>query len=103
LKLGAELNSIHAKTIAKLRKDKSELEPADYDRARGQAEAYLNSFPPDERTNVVRGAMANLYISDAEGDNVLWLTGEKTDTGRRPSIAQVSLQALREIGILDEL
>ena len=82
------------------------LRAEDFDTARQETEAFLDRYPPQQHTAIARGAMLSAYTSDdpTVSDAMLWLAGERTETGqRRGSIGQVSIQALREIGLLDEM
>ncbi len=103
LEAGAGLLHVYNNAIRQaLRKDRS-LSPEAYDAARHEAEAYLAQFPAEQQTAVVRGAIVSGYMRDKPSDAVLWLVGDKTPEGQTPGIASFTIQALREVGVLDEL
>ncbi len=104
IKLGGGLNQTYARALKRALREKGKLSDEDYDRARAETEAYLNEFPEERQTSILRGAMVSAYMGDtAESDAAIWLPGEKTETGRKLGIANKSIQALREIGVLDEI
>jgi hypothetical protein len=85
-------------------KAKGRLSDEDFDQARIETERYLAQFPEEQHTSILCGAMVSAYMSETpESDAAIWLPGEKTETGRKPGIAHKSIQALREIGVLDEI
>ncbi|MBN1311373.1 MAG: hypothetical protein JXB30_08125, partial [Anaerolineae bacterium] len=69
------------------------------------AEGYLARFPEGRHTAILRGAMTSAYMGEMPtSDNAVWLMGEqRSDGSRAPGIAQKSIQALREVGALDEI
>jgi hypothetical protein len=68
---------------------------------RQRLERYLNDFAPHEQDNVLIGAMASLYANpEASGDGGLWLLGEKVGDGYLPGIAQRTIRALRNHGLM---
>ena len=73
--------------------------------ARQAAEGYLARFPEAQHTAILRGAMVSAYMGETPtSDNAVWLMGEqRPDGSRAPGIAQKSIQALREVGALDEI
>jgi hypothetical protein len=102
--IGAKLSQTYTRAIRKLAREKAELLPEDYDSARREAESFLHRYPDDMHTSIVRGALVSAYIRDEPGsDAAVWLPGGKTDTGRNPGIANTTIQALREVGVLDEI
>lgn len=102
--LGAKLNQVYTRTIKQIVRSKAEITPQDYDLAKAEAEAYLTAFPPDMQTAILRGAMVSSYLRDEPGsDAAVWLAGEKTSGGRKAGIGQKTIEALREIGLLDEI
>jgi hypothetical protein len=104
IKLGGGLNQTYARSLKRALREKGRLSDEDYDRARSETEAYLEQFPAEQQTAVLRGAMVSAYMGDMpESDAAIWLPGEKTETGRKLGIANKSIQALREIGVLDEI
>ncbi|MBN1121812.1 MAG: hypothetical protein JXJ17_12090 [Anaerolineae bacterium] len=103
--LGGVLNQAYAKSIRS--RAHPDLPPTldDHEAARQAVEGYLNRYPEEQHTAILRGAMVSAYMGDeASSDNAVWLMGEKREDGSRaPGIAQKSIQALREIGVLDEI
>ncbi len=79
------------------------LEEADMSTIREQLDTFLGRFDESEHNAILRGAMVATYLSDEPSDAALWLLGEKTPNGHAPGMAQRTLRALREVGILDEL
>jgi hypothetical protein len=55
--------------------------------------------------HLLRGAMVSAYMGEMPtSDNAVWLMGEQQPHGSRaPGIAQKSIQALREVGVLNEI
>ena len=51
---------------------------------------------------MLRAALAHIYLHDGN-DAALWQLGAEIDGVRQPGIAQQTIAALREIGVLDEL
>ncbi|MHB8625526.1 MAG: hypothetical protein ACYDBJ_00675 [Aggregatilineales bacterium] len=103
IETGAQLHHVYTNALRLLRTEKGRLAPADYEAARVQAEGYLNSFSQEEQTALLRGAIVSAYLMDTPVDTALWLSGVRTDQGRLPGIAHKTMQALREIGVLDEV
>jgi hypothetical protein len=104
VRLGGGLNATYARALKRARRERGRLDDADYDRARAETEAYLDRFPPERQTAILRGAMVSAYLGETpESDAAVWLPGAKTETGRQPGIAHQSIRALREIGVLDEI
>ena len=106
VKLGAALNKTYA---AALRMHKG-ASPNVLERAKAAAEAYLGLFPPAQRGGVLLGALASVYEkADGGMDTAVWLVGSQTETEqpvpglKLPSIAQETIKALREAGVLDDL
>jgi hypothetical protein len=104
IKLGSGLNQTYARTIKQALKARGRLTDEDFEQARIATERYLDQFPEEQQTGILRGAMVSAYMSETpESDAAIWLPGEKTDEGREPGIAHKSIEALREIGVLDEI
>lgn len=105
IRLGGMLNQTYAKAIRS--RPQPELPPTldDHEIARQTVEGYLNRFPEEQHTTILRGAMVSAYMGEEpSSDNAVWLMGEKREDGSRaPGVAQKSIQALREIGVLDEV
>jgi hypothetical protein len=92
---GAAFNSLYTRTL--------QTSPHSYDRAR---QACENDLYKEEARQIIRAALANYYLNDDHNGNAAacWQYGQRLpDGGRAPGIAQMTLDALREIGLLDEL
>lgn len=106
IRMGAGLNQAYARTIKRLAQARpyKVLTPDDYEAARRVAEEYLTRYLPQRHTAILRGAMVSAYLGETPASGAaVWLPGEKTASGRQPGLAQRSLVALREIGLLDEI
>lgn len=75
------------------------------DHARQATEDYLAHFPPSRWGAILRGALVSVYQSDERGsDAAAWLGGERDETGHKQAgIAGVTVEALREAGLLAEI
>jgi hypothetical protein len=72
--------------------------------ARQKAEEYLSHYPPEQQRGILRGAMADAYLGETpSSDAAVWQMGHKTEHGRAPGIGDLAVEALREIGTLDEV
>jgi hypothetical protein len=92
---GAMLNSLYARIL--------QTTPHSYDRARQSCEQYLHK---EDTPQIIRAALAYYYLNDDHNGNAAacWQYGQRLPNGGRvPGIAQMTLDALREIGLLDEL
>jgi hypothetical protein len=104
--LGAGLNQRYTAVLQASRKEKREDGLA---RARAAVVDYLAHFPPPQRGAVLLGALASVYGQEDTGrnDTAVWLgaeKGEKTAVpGTAVSVAHETIQALRAVGVLDEL
>jgi hypothetical protein len=105
--LGARLNQACAAALRTDRKDgyTNVLEGAKY-----TVEDYLAHFPPERRRAIMLGALASVYENEKPGsDTAAWLTGtgDEQDSTRpgigQSSVASLTIEALREIGLLDDL
>ncbi len=103
LDIGASLNRVYKNTLNTAIRKQGRLMPENYEAARIATEGYLNQFPAEEHGAIVRGALVSTYLSDNPSDAGLWMRGAKTETGYAPGMANKTLSALREIGVLDEL
>lgn len=101
--VGATLNRVYKNTLNKAIRKQGQLTPADYEAARIATEGYLAQFPDDQHSAILRGALVSTYLSDNPTDSALWMRGAKTENGYAPGMANKTLKALREIGVLDEL
>ncbi len=107
VKLGAGLNKVFA---AALRTRKKGQYSNVLERAKHKAEDYLAHFPPERRGAILLGALASVYGKEKVGsDTAVWLSGSKEETGQsqmgigQSSIAYHTVEALRRIGLLDEI
>src|SRR5690606_35392582 len=76
-----------------------------HEAARLAVEGFLARHAAERHTAILRGAMVSAYMGETpSSDNAVWLMGEKQPDGTRaPGIAQKSIRALREVGVLDEI
>ena len=106
LALGAGLNKAYA---AALRMGKGQYASV-LERARVAAEDYLAHFPPERRGSILLGALASVYgKEDGGADTAVWLAAGKDNSGQRQpgigqfSIAHQTIEALREVALLDDI
>jgi hypothetical protein len=118
LHIGKELRHAYSRVIRQAIDANDEAGPDDvsavlntsFDAARDASEAFLNQWPADKRHNVLIGAAAYLYAQGPQNgepvrDALIWQLGKKREregNGRFPGIAQMMLEALRQIGLLGE-
>ena len=107
VRLGAGLNQAYA---AALRTGKKGEFTNVLERAKYAAEDYLTHFPPERRRAILRGALASVYGAEAPAaDTVVWLSNAKGELDSAQagiglsSVASLTIEALREIGLLDGL
>jgi len=106
VQLGAGLNKAYA---AALRMGKGHHTSV-LERAKAAAEDYLAHFPPERRGSILLGALASVYgKEDGGADTAVWLSGRKEETNQlqlgigQSSVAHEMIEALRQIGVLDEI
>jgi hypothetical protein len=101
VQLGRRLNQVFA---GGLNSEKgNDDQPLPIQKARMQAERFLSHFPPAQQRRILRGALVSVYVGEMPAsDAVAWLSGEK-EMPALPSVAQRTMQGLRDIGLLDEL
>lgn len=106
VKLGAGLNKAYT---AALRMGKGHYASL-LERARAAAEDYLAHFPPERRRAVLLGALASVYGKEDGGmDTAVWLAASKGEVEQpqsgmeQSSIAHETIEALREIGWLEDI
>jgi len=80
-----------------------------FDRAHDASETFLNQWPADKQNQILIGAAAYLYMQGSQNgepvrDTLIWQLGRKREggSGREAGIAQRTLSALRQIGLLGE-
>ncbi len=106
LSTGAEFNKLYSVTRGKILHGKragDKLTDADMNAIRTQLDHYLSRFDEGDQNAILRSALVSTYMSDDPSDAALWLTGEKTERGQLPGMAQKTIRALREMGVLDEV
>jgi hypothetical protein len=100
VKLGAGLNKAYT---AVLRMGKKGQYTNVLEQAKVAAEDYLAHFPPEQHGAILLGALASVYGKEDGGmDTAVWLAGE-SGTAEKLSVAHQTVEALRKLGILDEL
>ena len=112
VRLGAGLNQAFAAAL-NIHKKKSKRQPpaansqppTALDRARQATEDYLAHFPPHRWGGILRGALVSVYQQAETGsDAVAWLGGERDEAGKKKAgIAGATVEALREVRLLDEV
>lgn len=123
LHIGKDLRQAYSRVIRQVINANDEADPDDasasdgtsplstsFDAARAASETFLSQWPADKRHNVLIGAAAYLYAQGPQNgepvrDALVWQLGRKRDgdsNGRFPGIAQMMLEALRQIGLLGE-
>lgn len=107
VQLGAGLNKAYA---AALRMGKKGQYTNVLEQARAAAEDYLAHFPPEQRGSILLGALASVYGKEDGGiDTAVWLAAGKGEAEQpqpgmgQPSIAHETIEALREIWVLDDI
>lgn len=106
VRLGAGLNKTYT---AALRMGKGGYENV-LERAKAAAEDYLAHFPPERRGAILLGALASVYGKEEGGvDTAVWSAESKEEIGQsllgigQSSIAHETIEALRQIGLLDDI
>jgi hypothetical protein len=126
VKLGAELNKTYtaALRMGKKRATLTSLEPVPsmsrgqalskvegdkhtnaLERAKAAAEDYLAHFPPERRGMILLGALASVYGKEKGGsDTAVWLAGDMGQPEQlQPGTGHLTIEALRGIGLLDDI
>jgi hypothetical protein len=106
VRLGAGLNQTFAAAL-RLGRERGENP---LERAKAAVGEYLSCFPPERRGGILLGALASVYGKDAGGaDTAAWLASAgNAEDSRRPgigssSVASLTITALRESGLLDDI
>jgi len=94
LSLGARFNQIYTGSLP--------WRGGGFESARERCEAFLAQYESDQQRAILRSALAHAHLNNG-ADGAAWQIGAATDDGRAPGIAQITLDALREIGLLDEI
>jgi hypothetical protein len=83
---------------------------AHFDRARLAAESYLAHYHPARHAAILRGALVSAYLGAGHGtlgsDAAAWLAGDPEAGSPRAvgaSIGHKTIEALREVGLLDDI
>jgi hypothetical protein len=99
VKLGAGLNKAYGAALNLSGSGRS----ARLERAKLAVEDYLAHFPPERRGAILLGALVHVYSNETGGaDTAAWLGKTKGET-KTDSIAHQTIEALRAIGMLDEI
>ncbi|MCC6604751.1 MAG: hypothetical protein IT327_16195 [Anaerolineae bacterium] len=99
VQLGAGLNKTYA---AALRRGKGQF-PNVLESAKAAVEDYLAHFPTERRGVILLGALASVYgKKDGGADTAVWLAAGKGAPGSG-AVAHLTIEALRELGILDDI
>ena len=85
--------------------DEAGFSRAEQDGIRETMEWWLDQYPADRQRAILRGALVSRHMRDEVGsDAALWLPGAKDgDGGQARGIAGRTIDALREVCLLDEL
>lgn len=108
-RLGKKVNSLYYQTL-NAAKSKGAGSAA-LETARLKVEDYLKAYPPDVQEGIMLGTLVASYAKDETDktessgyDGVAWLMGSKDSIGRRQSgLANVTMNALRRLGVLNQL
>lgn len=116
-RLGAEFNAKYNGWLNEVREARRQAGkpflPEDKAEVARRAERWLARFPADQQRAILRGSIASITLRDPAGekrndgtikprtDAAAWLMGEKQPDGSyAPGIAQTTLEALREVGVV---
>jgi len=87
--LGRKLNSIYGSLASRKR----------YDEAKVQAEEFLSQFAPDQRLDILRGAIVSAHLNGTQC-GVIWQWGPAGIDGKpRPGIRDMTIEALTKSGL----
>ena len=101
VQLGRELTRRFAIALATARHD---IRQPPIERGKRVVADYLAHFPPAQQRQLLLGALVATYEGEMPaGDVAVWLSGSRGESINQLSIAQQTMTALREIGLLDEL
>ena len=100
VRLGRRLNQVFAGALNQKRKSDGQVP---IQQARLRVERFLSHFPPSQQRRILLGALVSVHEGEMPAsDAVAWLSGDR-EVPADESISHRTIQALREIGILDEL
>jgi hypothetical protein len=113
LQLGSRFNQIYTENLLKARKHYAKFVTANprsephlheaqrkdyndrvFDYVRHHCETFLNEHPQERQTAIIRGAMVSREMNQSSSDSAF---------RQRGRIAQISIQALEELGLLGEI
>lgn len=103
-------NQIETKLHQKLHKkkwwfknqEKQKWTDADHNRVRRYMQKFISQFPHNVQRAIMRGAMVSAYMNDSRtSDAAVWVPGNESPDGRESGIAEITIQALREICLID--
>jgi hypothetical protein len=99
VKLGAGLNKAYGAALNLSSSGRS----ASLEQAKLAVEDYLAHFPLERRGAILLGALFNVYSNETgAADTAVWLGKAKGET-ETDSTAHQTIEALRKIGLLDEI
>ncbi|MGH2536805.1 MAG: hypothetical protein ACRDHL_05380 [Candidatus Promineifilaceae bacterium] len=110
LQVGKELRQAYSRVMRPAARAGDAIDDAVFAAARAASQAFLQQWPAEKQVHVLLGAAAYLYAQGPQDgepvrDALLWQLGEPREgegAGRLPGIAQLTIQALRQIGLLGE-
>jgi hypothetical protein len=110
LPIGKELRQVYSRIMRQAVAESDQVDDATFAAARTASKAFLEQWPTEKQGYVLLGAAAYLYAQGPQNgepvrDGLLWQLGEPREsdgTGRLPSIANMTIQALRHVGLLGE-
>jgi hypothetical protein len=110
LPIGKELRQTYSRIMRQAAADSDLGDDAVFAAARSASETFLGQWPVEKQLYVLLGAAAYLYAQGPQNgepvrDGLLWQLGEPRageEAGRLPGIANMTIQALRHVGLLGE-
>jgi hypothetical protein len=110
LPIGKELRQTYSRIMRQAAADSDAVDDAVFAAARSASETFLGQWPAEKQLYVLLGAAAYLYAQGPQNgepvrDGLLWQLGEPRageEAGRLPGIANMTIQALRHVGLLGE-
>ena len=118
LPIGKELRQAYSRIMRQAAAEADLADDTTFAEARTASETFLGQWPTEKQIYVLLGAAAYLYAQGPQvypepgrrngepvRDGLLWQLGEPREsdgTGRLPGIANMTIQALRHVGLLGE-
>lgn len=104
--VGCEFRRLYS-TIFRQENEAEDIDESRFEAARIVSETFLQRWPAEKQVCVLLGTLAYLYAQGSQNgvavkDGMVWQLGRKGESGRSPGIAQHTLEALRQIGVLGE-